>query len=80
MSHFYSVIRGQAGAATRCGSKGSGLRTVAASWAGAVSVRMYVDQNGLDCFIVTQNRWEGVGVSREIARGIVGGDLLATVN
>lgn len=79
MSHFYSVIHGTGGPVTRCGDKRSGVVATAASWAGAVSVKMYVDQNGVDCFIVTQDRWQGVGVSREIVRGIVGGDLLTTV-
>ena len=72
MSHFYSVIHGQGGPATRCGNKSSGVVATAASWRGAVSVRMYVGDDGVDRFVVTQEYWRGAGVSREIARGIVG--------
>lgn len=75
MSHFYSVISGQGGPATRCGSKGSGVVATAASWRGAVSVRMYVDDAGVDRFVVSQERWHGAGVSRDIARGVVGGEF-----
>jgi hypothetical protein len=38
MAHFYATIKGQAGEATRRGSKGSGLKVAAASWNGAVYV------------------------------------------
>ena len=40
MSHFYGTIRGQAGQATRRGSKSSGLTTEAASWNGVVRVTL----------------------------------------
>ncbi len=72
MSHFYSVICGQAGAATRCGSKSSGVMAVAASWRGSIRVDLRVDEHGVDCFTVSQECWHGAGVSYVIARGVVG--------
>jgi hypothetical protein len=41
MAHFYGTLKGQAGEATRRGSKGSGLKVAAASWNGAVYVRLW---------------------------------------
>lgn len=79
MSHFYSVIHGQGGPATRCGSKSSGVLATAASWAGAVSVHMFVDNAGVDRFLITQDCWQGAGVSREIGRGVVGGEFEGSV-
>ncbi len=72
MSHFYGVLNGQAGQATRCGSKGSGLRTVAASWAGCISVQLWRDSDGQDHFRVYQGAWQGAGISEYLASGIIG--------
>lgn len=44
MAHFYGTIKGQRGQASRLGGKTSGLETYAASWQGAVSVRLWVDE------------------------------------
>ena len=72
MSHFYGTLQGQAGEATRRGSKSSGLTVVAASWAGAVKTELYVDAAGNDCYRVVQIPWHGEGVSKVIAEGKVG--------
>lgn len=72
MSHFYGTLDGNRGEATRCGSKDSGLRTTAASWAGAIKVELSVDDEGRDCFEVRQIPWRGKGVSYVIAKGLVG--------
>jgi hypothetical protein len=40
MSHFYGTLKGEAGPATRRGSKNSGLTTEAASWAGLCSCQL----------------------------------------
>ena len=73
MSHFYGQLNGQRGAATRCGSKKSGLSTVAASYSGAVSVRLWWDEAAeVNRYEVLQECWLGVGKREPIARGIVG--------
>jgi hypothetical protein len=72
MSHFYGTIKGTRGKATRCGDKRSGLRTVAASWSGAVVVELYQDDLGRDCFHVAQCPWQGSGVNEVLATGAIG--------
>ncbi len=73
MSHFYGVLNGSAGQATRCGSKNSGMLTQAASWAGAIECVVYRDQSdGKDHFTVREIPWQGCGQRRHIASGIIG--------
>lgn len=72
MSHFYGTLNGNRGGASRCGSKASGLSAIAASWAGAVKVYVYVDQQGRDCYVVYQDTWQGAGIKQDIARGVLG--------
>lgn len=76
MSHFYGTVTGQAKTkATRRGAKSSGLTTVAASWGGAVSVRIWHDEEtGEDRYAVSQVPWHGVGVNAPIAEGVIGRD------
>ena len=75
MSHFYGTIQGQAGEASRRGNENSGLATIAASWKGAVRVSLWVDPDtGLDMYSVNLIPWRNVGVSKCIARGVVGQD------
>lgn len=71
MSHFYAVVKGNRGEATRCGSKGSGIRTVAASWSGAIETILF-EKDGVDMYRVVQTSWKGSGVYRVIAEGEVG--------
>jgi hypothetical protein len=73
MSHFYGIVKGQAGEATRLGSKSSGLQTTAASWAGAVKVILWHDdRDDLDHYRAYATSWHGAGEDFEIGTGIVG--------
>ena len=72
MSHFYGVVQGARGDATRAGSKASGLTATAASWAGAVKTELYVDDDGDDAFVVYQIPWHGQGIRKELVRGKIG--------
>jgi hypothetical protein len=73
MAHFYGTVSGKARSqASRLGSKSSGLRTVAASWQGAVAVDLY-ERDGLDCAQITLIPWHGHGTTRVIYDGPVSG-------
>lgn len=74
MSHFYGIISGNRGEATRGGSKDSGYRATAASWQG--SVRVYLHHNsatGKDEARVELQPWHGHGTSRVLYDGNVDG-------
>ena len=71
MSHFYGVLQGQRGEATRCGSQASGLTATAASWKGAIEVEVF-ERDGVDYFEVRQRHWRGAGVSQLLASGRIG--------
>jgi hypothetical protein len=73
MSHFYGTLRGSRGEATRCGSRASGVSAVAASWKGAVHVRVYVNAAGLDAYEIELTPWHGEGVRRSLASGVFEG-------
>lgn len=73
MSHFYGVVQGSRGEATRTGGSGSGMRTTAASWQGAVQVQLYMDaETGKDFAHVYLRPWRGRGVDQTLYRGPVG--------
>ena len=72
MSHFYGVLNGSRGEITRQGTKASGLNTIAASWKGCITVHVYVDDQGRDCYRIVQEPWQGAGVHEEIACGFIG--------
>lgn len=72
MSHFYGIVSGGRGDATRCGHKTKGLTTTAASWNGAIRTTLFVDDGGRDCYRVEQIEWQGRGAYRLIAEGCVG--------
>lgn len=40
MAHYYGLVKGQRGEASRLGSKSSGLTVIAASWNGAIKVTL----------------------------------------
>lgn len=64
MAHFYGVIRGQRGEASRLGSVKSGLVVTAASWQGAVRVTLEYDEaTGADIARVELIPWRGAGVA-----------------
>ena len=71
MARFYGVLQGQRGKASRLGSASSGLDVTAASWSGAVRVRLYV-RDGVDWATVELTRWHGSGSERELYCGPVG--------
>lgn len=71
MSHYYGVMLGSRGKATRTGSKNSGLTVTAASWKGSIEVRLWNDKEG-DHFEIIQQPWQGAGVSQTIAIGMLG--------
>jgi len=73
MSHFYGIITGNRGHATRGGSKASGYKATAATWKGAINVDFWHNkETGEDCFRVEMTPWHGRGDSQVIAQGIVG--------
>jgi len=72
MSHFYGVLQGNRGEATRQGSPKSGLSVTAASWKGCVRVRLWVNEDGDDMFEVQQDRWQGAGIRETLAIGKLG--------
>lgn len=81
MSHFYGTLQGQAGEATRRGSKNSGVATIAASFKGAIKVDLWYDEaDGKDHFLIFQQPWHGAGVSELIADGVIGESLPKTPN
>ena len=72
MSHFYGVLEGSRGQATRCGTKRSGMQATAASWRGAVDVRLWHDEEtGEDCYSVSLIPWHGHGRSQELSSGVL---------
>jgi hypothetical protein len=73
MAHFLGTIQGCRGEASRLGGKGSGLRSVAASWEG--SVRVYLTSNNdVDWATVRLEPWQGSGRSVLLYDGPVSGD------
>jgi len=76
MSHFYGVLQGSRGRATRCGTRGSGMQTTAASWQGCVTVSLY-ERDGRDYARVQLGRWHGAGTDQLIYDGPVDGAPVA---
>lgn len=73
MAHFYGKVSGSAKTeATRLGRKDTGLVTVAASWSGAVQVRLY-HVDGEDRACVKLVPWHGKGVYHTLYDGPVNG-------
>jgi hypothetical protein len=77
MAHFYGVLQGSRGAATRCGTKGSGMVTTCASWTGAIKCRAYQKHRGglgplEDWVEVCMVPWHGAGTTATIYDGPIG--------
>lgn len=72
MAQFYGKIQGQRGEATRLGSKTSGLRTTAASWEGAVRVRLDHIDGAWDEARISLATWHGAGNDVRLYAGPVG--------
>jgi hypothetical protein len=74
MAQYLAAIKGQRGEASRLGSKKSGLDVTAASWQGAVEVRLWHDKKtGQDMARVSLAPWHGSGSSRSLYYGPVSG-------
>ena len=74
MAHFYGTVQGARGEASRLGHKRDGLRTVAASWSGAIEVAAYQREDGVDCARISFRQHHGHGTSRLIYDGPISGD------
>ena len=73
MAHFYSLIQGNRGQATRCGTKDSGFTATAASWTGAIRTDLwYAPEDDVNRYTVVMIPWRGAGCTRIMATGIVG--------
>ena len=74
MSHFYGYVDGRGkNISTRCGTKDSGLTSVAASWKGCIRTYIWYDEEEkVDKFEVFQVPWHGEGCLNLLAEGIVG--------
>lgn len=70
MSHFYGKLQGGRKEVTRTGHKT--MRTVAASWGGAVEVELGI-VNGVDWASVYLTPWKGEGVRLRLYEGPVSG-------
>jgi hypothetical protein len=77
MSHFYGIVKGHRGAASRCGSKNKGLYTIAAGWQGAIETTLW-HEDGQDYYRITLTPWgSSGGGSRILALGTLDSDLRA---
>jgi len=71
MSHFYGTLKGTRGGATRCGTKSSGLKVIAASWFGAIRVQVWYDEaTDTDRYRIEQIPWKGAGAAKHIKEGL----------
>lgn len=69
MAHFYGTVQGNRGKTSRLGSARSGLSATAASWNGACTARVYVNDAGVDCVNVSLVKWRGSGIERVLYDG-----------
>lgn len=70
MAHFYGMLDGSRGPASRCGTKASGLHVTAASWDGAITVRLY-ECDGQNFARISFQGWHGGGRDLTIYNGPV---------
>ena len=63
MSHFYGVLQGNRGEATRCGTAGSGMTTNCAGWGGSILAQAFI-QDGVDMYRVYRSPWMRSGGER----------------
>lgn len=80
MSHFYGVLEGSRGQATRCGTKSSGVNVTAAGWRGAVGVRVWYNADkDRDEYRVYLEPWQGSGGhSRLLSYGVLNATIADT--
>lgn len=77
MARMYGSVQGSRGSVHRLG--GQSMRTLAASWQGAVTVRLYVKTTGkgktlvqTDMALVCLGTWNGQGTEKVLYHGPVG--------
>ena len=75
MAHFYGNLKGSRGEATRCGTRQSGIRVSARSWAGSVSVEMQGREDGTPGVIIRCSDTSSTG-----GRVVYVGPLASLVN
>jgi hypothetical protein len=75
MAPFYGSVQGSQGEVTRLGTNQSGIQTVAASWEGGVSTRLYKREDGEVWARVSLIPWgrSRAGTSQLLYDGPVGG-------
>lgn len=74
MAQFRGTVSGGRGTASRLGHKSTGLRTRAASYSGAVEVRLYHDSaTGIDMAEVMLTQHQNAGSFRVLYQGPVAG-------
>lgn len=74
MAHFFGIVGGGRGEATRNGHKTTGLHTTAASWEGCVKTSLWYDEEtDTDMCEVSLAPWHGAGVSKVLYHGPVSG-------
>lgn len=76
MARYLGSVCGRAGKTTRLGTAASGLDVIAASWQGAIRVRLYA-QGDVDMALVYFAPWHGAGSEAVIYDGPVSGYLKA---
>jgi len=74
MSQYYGTVEGAARTiVTRCGTKNSGIHTIAASWDGAIETSIIWDGGaGVSRFWVYEIPWHGVGRDKVLLKGVFG--------
>jgi len=73
VSRFYGILQGARGAASRCGSKSSGMETYCASWEGAIRCYAYYnDKEKQDWVRVEKTPWHGAGENVVLYEGAIG--------
>lgn len=75
MSHYYGTVEGAARTiVTRCGTKNSGIHTIAASWDGAIETSIFWDKDfEVNRFWVYEIPWHGTGQDQVLLKGVIGG-------
>ena len=59
MARFYGSTQGERGEAHRLGHRG--MNVTAASWRGAISVRLWTDADGVERYSIERRGWKGQG-------------------
>tara|TARA_R100001015_G_C4607330_1_gene162438 strand:+ start:905 stop:1189 length:285 start_codon:yes stop_codon:yes gene_type:complete len=81
MAHFYGTVSGNGRTkASRTGTKKTEIKTTAASWDGAIEVKIFWDSiNEVNKYQITQIPWKGAGKYSLIKEGIFEKSLLQQI-